>query len=226
MASDFCLIFDCDGTLVDSEPLLASALEHSLTKAGLPFEARRYMEEFRGVQFARILAAMEQEHGMQLSDEHRESTENTMRIRLEDHMRASLEPIEGVETTLATLDQPCCVASNGPLRKIRLSMETSGLGRFFGDRLFSAYEIGTWKPDPGLYRHAGEVMGFNPERCVVIDDAPVGVEAGMAAGMHVVHLNRFSDRESTPEGAWPIERFDQLPEVIARLQRRLDSTVQ
>ncbi|RKR04365.1 HAD superfamily hydrolase (TIGR01509 family) [Kushneria sinocarnis] len=226
MASDLCLIFDCDGTLVDSEPLLAEALEHSLTGAGLPFEARRYMEEFRGIQYARIVAAMEEEHGVKITDELRDTTEESMRQRLEENMRASLEPIEGVEETLAELDQACCVASNGPLRKIRLSMETSGLGRFFGDRLFSAYEIGTWKPDPGLYHHAGEAMGFAPEQCVVIDDAPVGVEAGLAAGMHVVHINRFSERESTPQGAWQIRRFEELPGIIEQLQRRIASMVQ
>lgn len=216
MSADFCLIFDCDGTLVDSEPLLAAVLAETLSEAGFPFEPRDYMETYRGVAYAQIVAALEQEHGA-MDERYRASAERKMRARLHDRMRGALETIEGIEEALDALANPRCVASNGPLAKIRLSLEVTGLARHFGDNLFSAYEVGIFKPDPGLYLHAARAMGYPPERAIVIDDAAVGVKAGMAAGMHVIHINRFAERESTPAGAHRITHMNELAQRIAAI---------
>ncbi|MEH6643811.1 HAD-IA family hydrolase, partial [Vreelandella glaciei] len=67
------------------------------------------------------------------------------------------------------------------------------------------------------YRKAAAAMGFAPQHCIVIDDAAVGVEAGLAAGMQVIHLNHFPNEESTPEGAVGIHHANELPVVIAGL---------
>ncbi|WP_106478874.1 HAD family hydrolase [Phytohalomonas tamaricis] len=220
MATDFCLIFDCDGTLVDSEPLLAEVLAETLTEAGLPFVPSDYMDTYRGVAYAQIVAALEQKHGA-MDERYRDSAEQKMRARLLDRMRGALQTIEGIEEALDTLDNPRCVASNGPLAKIRLSMETTGLARHFGDNLFSAYEVGIFKPDPGLYLYTAETMGYPPERCIVIDDAAVGIKAGMDAGMHVIHINRFSSREATPEGAHQIDHMNELARRVIQIEQGL-----
>jgi HAD superfamily hydrolase (TIGR01509 family) len=141
-----------------------------------------------------------------------------MRERMDRRMRAELRPIGGIPEALETLAaHPKAVVSNGPESKIRCAMKSTGLAPHFGDSLFSAYTLGVWKPDPGLYRQAAEAMGHAPERCVVIDDAAVGVTAGLAAGMRVVHLNHFPDEESTPPGAIAIHHASELPGVIAGL---------
>lgn len=212
-----CLLFDCDGTLVDSEPLLADEMATSLNAVGLPFEASDYIGEFRGARFRHIVAELERRHGA--VDAHRlEPLEREMRANLNRRLATDLTSIDGATEALAALSGiPMGVVSNGPENKIRTSLEATGLDELFGDHLFSAYDAQCWKPDPCLYLHAASLMGFAAADCVAIDDSIVGVKAALAAGMTVIHLNRFPDVEETPEGAIAITSMFQLPTVISRL---------
>ncbi|MEQ6917684.1 HAD family hydrolase [Halomonas aquatica] len=218
MAHPLCLLFDCDGTLVDSEPLLADEMSSSLTDAGLPFRASDYMGEFRGARFRHIVAELEHRHGC-VDPERLDTLECRMRANLNRRLADELNPIDGATEALAALaGHPMGVVSNGPENKIRTSLAATGLSNVFGDRLFSAYTAQCWKPDPRLFHHAARLMGFAPEDCVVIDDAMVGVKGALAAGMTVIHLNRFPDVEQTPAGAIMISNMFQLPTVIAHLE--------
>ena len=213
----FCLLFDCDGTLVDSEILLAEVMGTILPEFGLPFSAPQYMEEFRGVRFHTIVKTLEQRF-QALAEGDFSMLEAGMRTRMEARMRAELVAIAGIPDALAQLSRyPKAVVSNGPERKIRCALESTDLGHHFEGQLFSAYTLNVWKPDPELYRKAAAAMGFAPHHCIVIDDAAVGVEAGLAAGMHVIHLNHFPNEESTPDGAVSIHHANELPAVIQRL---------
>lgn len=217
MPDPLCLLFDCDGTLVDSEPLLAEIMAKCLTQAGLPFQASDYMRDFRGTRFANIVAHLERVYG-RLEDGVREQAETAMRQEMHERMATELQPLDGVAQALDALGAlPRCVASNGPEHKIRRALDSTGLSGFFGDNIYSAYTVGSWKPEPGLFLHAGRDMGFAPADCVVIDDARVGVRAALAAGMRVVHINRFPEREATPAGAIGIRQMDELPAAIDRL---------
>ncbi|SDN83492.1 HAD-IA family hydrolase [Vreelandella arcis] len=217
MPLPLCLLFDSDGTLVDSECLLAEVMADLLPTFNLPFSARQYMEEFRGVRFRTIVDTLGERHGA-LNEERFPSLESEMRRLMEQRMRAELLPIDGMPEALEALAaHPKAVVSNGPERKIRCAMESTGLASHFGDNLYSAYTLGVWKPDPGLYRQAAEAMGQAPEHCVVIDDAAVGVAAGLAAGMRVIHLNRFPGEETTPDGAIAIHHAGELPTAVAQL---------
>lgn len=219
MSQPLCLLFDCDGTLVDSEPLLADVMADTLSRAGLPFAAGQYMAEFRGVRFMNIVAELERRHGA-LSDAVRATAESEMRRTMAERMTRELQPIPHVRETLEILSQhPRCVASNGPEHKIRTALDSTGLRAFFDDRLFSGYTLNAWKPDPLLFLHAARAMGFDPEHCVVIDDAAVGVAAGLKAGMRVIHINRFADTETTPEGAICMTDMQQLPGIVAQLEQ-------
>ncbi|XKE45268.1 HAD-IA family hydrolase [Halomonas organivorans] len=219
MARPLCLLFDCDGTLVDSEPLLASEMETSLTAVGLPFRASDYTGEFRGARFRHIVAELERRHGS-VDAQRLEVLERDMRANLNRRLATELTPITGATEALAALSgHPMGVVSNGPVNKIRTSLIATDLEAVFGRHLFSAYEAQCWKPDPCLFRHAAAMMGYAPEDCVAIDDAIVGVKAALAAGMTVIHLNRFPDAEETPEGALTITSMFQLPTVIRRLEQ-------
>jgi HAD superfamily hydrolase (TIGR01509 family) len=223
MSSSLCLLFDSDGTLVDSEILLAGVMAEVLPRFGLPFTAPQYMEEFRGVRFQTIIETLENHHGT-LEEGRFPVMEAEMRDRMETRMRDELQAIDGMAEALSALaDHSKAVVSNGPERKIRCAMESAGLVPHFGDNLFSAYTLGVWKPDPGLFLAAAAAMGYPPERCVVIDDAAVGVAAGLAAGMRVVHLNRFPDEETTPEGAIGIRHASELLQVIGGLVEPIPS---
>lgn len=216
-ATPLCLLFDCDGTLVDSEILLAEVMGDILPEFGLPFSARQYMDEFRGVRFQTIVQTLESRFQALAEDEFSQ-LEAGMRARMEARMRTELVAIPGMPAALKQLSShPKAVVSNGPERKIRCALESTELGHHFASRLFSAYTLNVWKPDPELYRKAAAAMGYPPHECVVIDDAAVGVEAGLAAGMHVIHLNHFPNEEITPEGAIGIHHANELPAAIARL---------
>jgi beta-phosphoglucomutase-like phosphatase (HAD superfamily) len=81
---------------------------------------------------------------------------------------------------------PYCVASSGSHERIRVGHRATGLDRWFEDtRIFSAQDVGKGKPAPDLFLHAAERMGVAPERCVVVEDSPLGVRAAVAAGMDV-----------------------------------------
>ncbi|KAA0010446.1 HAD-IA family hydrolase [Billgrantia pellis] len=223
MPAPLCLLFDSDGTLVDSEILLADVMAEVLPRHGLPFTAMQYMDEFRGVRFLSIVLELESRH-QSLSVARRQAMENEMRALMEARMRERLVPIAGMAEALGALSgHPRAVVSNGPERKIRCAMESVGFTHHFGDNLFSAYTLGVWKPDPALYLKAAEAMGHPPERCVVIDDAAVGVAAGLAAGMQVIHLNHFPDVETTPTGSIAIHHASELPAAVARLTRLRNS---
>ncbi|MCS2609190.1 HAD family hydrolase [Halomonas dongshanensis] len=217
MQSPLCLLFDNDGTLVDSEILLANVMAELLPQFGLPFSAQQYMEEFRGIRFYTIVQLLEERHGVWM-EERFAALEAQMRALMEKRMRAQLNPIPGMPGALQALAaHPKAVVSNGPEHKIRCALESTGLSDHFGDNLFSAYTLNVWKPNPALYLQAASAMGFAPEACVVIDDAAVGVEAGLAAGMQVIHLNHFPDEETTPEGAIEIRHASELVDTVARL---------
>nr|WP_163502300.1 HAD-IA family hydrolase [Halomonas socia] len=218
MTTPLCLLFDSDGTLVDSEILLAEVMAEVLPRFGLPFTPHQYMQEFRGVRFLTIVLTLEQRFGP-LDDARRGHLEQEMRHLMEHRMRAELVPIAGMAEALAALEaHPKAVVSNGPEAKIRCAMHSVGFSHHFGERLFSAYTLKVWKPDPGLFLQAAASMGYPPARCVVIDDAAVGVAAGLEAGMQVIHLNRFPDAEATPVGASAIHHASELPAALARLE--------
>ncbi|GEN25542.1 hypothetical protein HCU01_34910 [Halomonas cupida] len=178
------------------------------------------MGDFRGARFRNIVATLEAQHG-RVDPDHLETLEAAMRANLNRRLATDLTPIVGATEALAALtDYPMGVVSNGPENKVSTSLNTVGLTEVFGNRIFSGYTANCWKPDPCLYLHAASIMGFAAEDCIAIDDAIVGVHAALAAGMTVIHLNRFPDAEETPEGAIMITSMFQLPTVISSIQRQ------
>lgn len=108
---------------------------------------------------------------------------------------------------------PRCVASSGPVTKIRHALAVSGLSAYFNDNIFSAYEVGAWKPDPGLFLHAARAMGFRPEQCIVVEDSDVGIAAARAAGMRGL---RYDPRnpEGESQGIVSFNAMENLPELL------------
>jgi HAD superfamily hydrolase (TIGR01509 family) len=97
-----------------------------------------------------------------------------------------LKAIEGVAELLQALEIPYCVASNSSPERMRISLKAAGLLSRFEGRRFSAAEVANPKPAPDLFLHAAQKMGAKPVDCVVIEDTPTGVRAGVAAGMRVL----------------------------------------
>jgi HAD superfamily hydrolase (TIGR01509 family) len=178
-----CIIFDCDGTLVDSEFLCNLALEIKLRDYGVKSSATDLVERFRGVKLTFILEAMEREHCIKLKD----GFEQSYRALVNDLFEQRLQPCQGVHDVLNDLrDYPKCVASSGPLNKINNALSITNLSAHFNGNIFSAHEVKSWKPDPGLFLHAAQQMGFKPDECVVVEDSEVGITAAKSAGMKAI----------------------------------------
>ncbi len=113
---------------------------------------------------------------------------------------------------LGQIKLPKCTASGGPPEKIARSLRLTNLAGHFGDNIFSSYVIESWKPEPDLFVHAAEQMGFAPAECVVIEDSEVGVQAAEAANMHVFHFDPGSN-------SGHVNRFGSLLELPNLLRR-------
>ena len=167
-----CLLFDCDGTLVDSERLCNVGLVRKFQQLDISLDADELVERFRGWKLARILADLEAEHGVALPTDFVPS----YREIISQLFEAELKSVDGVEYALANLPQPKAVVSSGPQHKIRQALQICGLSKYFGVNLYSSYDVGIWKPEPGIYTEAAAGMGFDPRECAVIEDGLVGVE--------------------------------------------------
>jgi len=201
------VIFDSDGTLVDSELLAAEAMVAYAAEFGVQLTALAAMERFKGGKMADWVAAIEQLRGAALPD----SFVPILRERTSALLEQRLLPIEGALELVRTLKIPFCLASNGPREKIELCLGVTGLLPYFHhQRIFSAYELGMWKPAPDLFLHAAERMGVAPSRCAVVEDSVPGAQAGIAAGMRVFALQIGDVAPGMPSQATMITRLAEL----------------
>jgi HAD superfamily hydrolase (TIGR01509 family) len=176
------VIFDCDGVLVDSEGIATRVLVEEARTLGLDLPIAEGLELFRGEKMARCVATLEGRLGRSVP----QGFVLRVRERMSQAFTTELRAVDGVKEVLAGVSVPTCVASSGPLEKIRLSLRLTGLLEYFDGHLFSAYEINSWKPAPDLFLHAARVMGAAPNACIVVEDSLPGVRAGVAAGMRVL----------------------------------------
>ena len=122
----------------------------------------------------------------------------------------------GVRAVLDALTIPSCIASNGPVEKMEVSLRVTGLWDYFEGRIVSAYRVGSFKPLPGLFLAAADLLGVEPNRCAVVEDSLPGIEAGVAANMSVFAICPPDERQRFEEqGARP---FGQMSELLALLQ--------
>jgi HAD superfamily hydrolase (TIGR01509 family) len=184
-----CLLFDCDGTLVDSERLCNIGMVLKFREYGIELDADELVVRFRGWKLAKIISVLEKEFDISLP----ENFIDEYRSIVTELFETDLKPIDYIEETLKNLNHPMAVVSSGPVHKIQQALRVCGLTNYFGGNIYSSYEIGVWKPDPRIYMYAAKDMGFPEERCIVIDDGPVGVEAGHKAGMKTLFYNRFNE---------------------------------
>lgn len=207
------ILFDCDGTLVDSEPLFNEVLSKYLAELGFRLSPEEALLLFRGTRFDDCVAQLNTMFDRGLPA----NFVAECRGRSHEAFRQRLQPIEGAVELLDSLAIDKCVASNGPREKIVTALSTTGLLPYFEDRIFSAYEVGAWKPQPGLFLCAAEAMRILPRHCLVVEDSMPGVKAGLAAGMQVVALGVEPTPELEAAGVNFISRLSQLLPFVHKL---------
>ncbi len=213
------VIFDCDGVLVDSEPIAVRVLLEGLGEIGHAMDEEHAYERFLGRSLANMQSVLRAEFGFELLPDRLD----LMRQRLFEVYRQELMPIDGVAAMLDRLTTPRCVASSSQMERLRLSLEVTGLLSRFVPHLFSASMVAQGKPAPDLFLHVAERMAVRPEACLVIEDSTAGIEAAQRAGMRVFGFVGGSHARSAAyraklAGLAPDFIFDdisQLPELIA-----------
>lgn len=212
MAQFDLVIFDCDGVLVDSEPIVNRVFAETLTEAGFQMTYEEITQRFVGKSLATCLEMIQKSHGRPLPIEWLERN----REREIAALHQELQPVPGITQVLEQLTLPRCVASNSSHRHLKLVLTLTGLLHKFEGNLFSANDVDRPKPFPDVYLHAASQMGITPERCVVIEDSATGVQAAHAAGMTVFGYAKRSDRTAlTAAGAkFVFDQMQELPSLI------------
>ena len=176
------VIFDCNGVLVDSEPIAAAVFSEALGRIGVRLSAAGAMRRFHGRRPADVFAAVETATGKQLPPDFAAFVAAQTLHRL----RSELRPIAHAAHALTWIRGPKAVASSSPPERVRTSLEVTGLMRFFGPRCFSASAVRKGKPAPDLFLLAAARSEIEPSACIVVEDSAPGVAAAVAAGMKPV----------------------------------------
>ena len=202
------VLFDCDGVLVDSERVAVECIVEFAARYGARYEFEEALERFTGARMADNLRDIEARGKCKLPDDF----EDRLRARMAAEFETRLEPMDGAAALVESLDLPYCVVSNGPRPKMEVTLRIAGLLEHFTGRIVSAYEVGVWKPDPGLFLHAARMLRTPPERCAVVEDSDYGIAAGVAAGMQVFALVPEDRACSMPDGVVAVAALAELRE--------------
>lgn len=176
------VIFDCDGVLVDSEPIINRAHAQVLGECGYRIAPDGLVERFCGMPDAEMLEIIERELGRSLPVDYG----SRVAALVDAYCEKALVTFAGLHEALDGLEVPACVASSGTPERIRKSLGLVGLLDRFEPHIFSAVMVAKGKPAPDLFLYSATKMGVNPARCVVIEDSVAGVRAAIAADMAVI----------------------------------------
>lgn len=208
------VIFDCDGVLVDSEPIAARVLADAVTGVGWQLSPHDVDVLFRGKSLRDCLLAIEAQLGAPLSHDFLPALEH----RTREEFSLALTAVPGVNAAIERIVQAgvrVCVASSGSHDKMRFTLGHTGLLRWFDGVLFSASEVAHGKPAPDLFLHAARSMRVEPARAVVIEDSLPGVIGARAAGIRVLGYSADTPGEDlAARGAEVFHDMLALPELL------------
>ncbi|HSC04621.1 MAG TPA: HAD family hydrolase [Solirubrobacteraceae bacterium] len=208
------VIFDCDGVLVDSEPIAVRIDVEMLAEVGVRMTEEEVIERFVGRSPEVILAETEARLGRRVPDGWFERGE----ARIRRAYATELRPVDGVSEALEAIGDPVCVASSSGHESLRYKLELTGLYERFAGHIFSATEVASGKPAPDLFLHAASRMGAAPGDCVVVEDSRYGVQAARAAGMDVLGYAGGLTPGDVLEGPRTVvfDDMSALPQLLAR----------
>ena len=175
-------IFDCDGTLIDTEIVYCEVDCEALAEVGHRIELRAYIDRFSGIAYEEVARQLTAEIGGEVF----QRAHALIKQRLPSAFEQRLRTIDGMAELVAAVTTPKCVASTSWPETLRNHLGRVGLYDHFAPHVYSATMVARGKPAPDLFLHAAKQFGVAPERCVVVEDSVVGVTAGRAAGMTTV----------------------------------------
>ena len=192
-----CVIFDCDGVLVDSEPIGNEVMVDMANELGADINLDYAYNHFKGNSLINCLSQIADLIEAKIPS----NFETEYRKRSFEKFKKEIQPVEGIIEVVENLKIPFCVASSGPENKIRLNLELTGLLPYFESKIFSCYTIQKWKPNPAVFLWAAKTMSFQPSECLVIEDSLIGINAALEGGFDVFGYTAHDYQDELPEKA-------------------------
>ncbi|MEM1001563.1 MAG: HAD family hydrolase [Bacteroidota bacterium] len=175
------VIFDCDGVLVDSEPISNRVLVEMVNELGGEIDMKFAYDNFKGNSLKNCIETISKI--VEISS--KENFEKDFRKRSYAAFEKEIQPVKNIENVLQNLKLPFSVASSGPEYKIELNLKNAGLLKYFENHIYSCYSIKKWKPKPDVFLWAAREMNVLPEECLVIEDSVFGIKGALAGGFQV-----------------------------------------
>jgi len=193
------VLFDCDGVLVDSEPITNGVLRDMLEERGWAMSAEDCMRFFVGKAVRDERATIEARTGLPLTEDWMRAFYARRNAQLEARLTAIDGALVAVQAVHAGVDGRIACASGADRFKVEMQLDKVGLRPYFGDRVFSGHEMPRSKPAPDVYLAAAVALGVPPARCAVVEDTVTGVAAGVAAGATVYGYSPSPLGHGSPE---------------------------
>lgn len=214
------IIYDCDGTLIDSEHIAGSVCAEALTRLGWPITMREFNTRFNGVPVAETWRIIRSELPFALPEGFNEG------INAEVHRRALIEvtAVPGVAEAVQAIGGRRAVASSTQIGPLKRNLDQTGLSALFGEHIYSASQVARGKPAPDVFLFAASQIGVDPAETFVIEDSVAGVIAARRAGMRAIGFTGachgaedIGDRLAAAGAEAVVALMADLPDTVARL---------
>jgi HAD superfamily hydrolase (TIGR01509 family) len=219
------IIYDCDGTLIDSERIVADLCLAEIHALGLRhWTMQQYVESFVGMPGKVGWSRVAIELGRPLPEGFNEALD----ARIDQSFEANLRALPGVREAVTAIDGRRCVASTTGQPYLSQNIRTAGLHDLFGDHVFSASQVKRAKPAPDVFLFSASQMGADPKDCLVIEDSVPGVTAARRAGMRVIGFTGAAfdpagmrDRLTAAGALSVAHHMAELPPIVSSLRAAL-----
>jgi HAD superfamily hydrolase (TIGR01509 family) len=215
-------IFDCDGTLIDSEGIACSVCAEALRRIGVPYTTAEFAARYAGRPARETWAHVRETYGVTLPEGFNEAINREIHRRLD----AGVQPVEGVRAAVLAIGGARCVASSTGTVQLNKNLVTAGLADLFAPHVFSVHQVRRGKPAPDVFLFAASQMGADPADCLVIEDTVAGVTAARRAGMAVLgfsganHSGPGLEERLLAAGARAVvAHMRDMPAAVAALRR-------
>ena len=206
-----CIIFDCDGTLVDSEPLTNKVIAEMAGELGIKMTWEEATSLWGGKTIDAVVYGMKEMSGKDLP----EDWVSRLVQNVSNAYKYDLVPMDGISEVLDSLKIATCVASNGRPGHVENSLKITGLYKYFQGKVYTASEVKYPKPAPDLFLYAVDKMKVSREECVIIEDSIPGITAAVRAGIRVLGLVKMTSKKEIVEaGAEPFTNMRELPRLL------------
>lgn len=205
------VIFDCDGVLINSEPIYNRVFAELLTVNGVHTTTEECINRYMGFPLSHCIKSIEKEYGVSLPS----TLVADWQAKSFKAFEIELVCIPGVDSIIDSLHCPKAVASSSGHKELRFTLGLVDLYQRFNGHIYSVEDVERGKPHPDVYLHAAEQLNVERERCAVIEDSVNGAKAGVAAGMTVFGYAGLADAESLSQtGAHVFEKMNDLYSLL------------